>query len=165
MAVGTGSSAAVQSRIQALGTNTLTVFNRGGARGMSGQVGPQTQRITITDADIAALNDKLQAPSLVAASPVVQANGATATYQGASTTVAQVIGTDDAYMTTTDRHVAAGRGITDDDVTSRNRVAVIGETTAANLFPAGSNVIGETDPDQQRGLHHRRDPGTQGEQR
>ena len=142
VAVGTGSSAAVQSRIQALGTNTLTVFNRGGA--VRGQVGPQTQRITITDADIAALNDKLQAPSLVAASPVVQVNSATATYQSASTTVGQVIGTDDAYMNTTDRHIAAGRGITTDDVASRNRVAVIGESTAANLFPAGSNVIGET---------------------
>ena len=142
VAVGTGSSAAVQSRIQALGTNTLTVFNRGGA--VRGQVGPQTQRITITDADIAALNDKLQAPSLVAASPVVQVNSATATYQAASTTVGQVIGTDEAYMNTTDRQIAAGRGISADDVVSRSRVAVIGETTAANLFPVGSNVIGET---------------------
>jgi len=142
VAVGTGSSVAVQARIQSLGTNTLTVFNRGGAA--RGQVGPQTQRVTITDADIAALNDKVQAPSLVAASPVVQVNSATATYQAASTTVGQVIGTDGAYMTTTDRHIAAGRGITADDVSSRNRVAVIGETTAANLFRAGSNVIGET---------------------
>jgi putative ABC transport system permease protein len=142
VAVGTGSSAAVQKRIQALGTNTLTVFNRGGAA--RGQVVPQTQRITITDADIAALNDKLQAPSLEAASPVVQVNSATATYQSASATVAQVIGTDGAYMTTTDRHIAAGRGITADDVASRNRVAVIGESAAANLFPARSNVIGET---------------------
>jgi len=142
VAVGTGSSAAVQARIQALGTNTLTVFNRGGAA--RGQVGPQTQRVTITDADIAALNDKLQAPSLVAASPVAQVNSATATYAAASTTIGQVIGTDAAYMTTTDRHIAAGRGITADDVASHNRVAVIGETTAANLFPAGSNVIGQT---------------------
>ena len=31
-----------------------------------------------------------------------------------------------------------------DDLSSRNRVAVIGQTTAANLFRAGSNVIGET---------------------
>ena len=142
VAVGTGSSAAVQSRIQALGTNTLTVFNRGGA--VRGQVGPQTQRITITDADVSALNDKLQAPDLVAASPVVSVNGATATAGAASTTVGQTIGTDAAYMTTTDRHIAAGRGISADDVTSHNRVAVIGQTTAANLFPAGSNVIGQT---------------------
>ena len=142
VAVGTGSSAAVQKRIQALGTNTLTVFNRGG--GARGQVGPQTQRITITDADITALNDKFQAPDLVAASPVVQVNSATATAGAASTTVGQTIGTDAAYMTTTDRHVAAGRGLTADDVASHNRVAVIGQTTAANLFPAGSNVIGQT---------------------
>jgi putative ABC transport system permease protein len=142
VAVGTGSSAAVQKRIQALGTNTLTVFNRGGA--VRGQVGPQTQRITITDADVAALNDKFQAPDLVAASPVVAVNGATATFGSASTTVAQVVGTDAAYMTTTDRHIAAGRGITADDVASHSRVAVIGQTTAANLFPPGSNVIGQT---------------------
>ena len=142
VAVGTGSSAAVQSRIQALGTNTLTVFNRGGA--VRGQVGPQTQRITITDADITALNDKLQAPDLVAASPVVQVGNATATYGSASTTIGQMVGTDASYMTTTDRHIAAGRGITADDVASHNRVAVIGQTTAANLFPAGSNVIGQT---------------------
>ena len=142
VAVGTGSSAAVQKRIQALGTNTLTVFNRGGAA--RGQVGPQTQRVTITDPDVTTLNDKLQAPDLVAASPVVQVNSATATAGAASTTVGQTIGTDAAYMTTTDRHIAAGRGITADDVTSHNRVAVIGQTTAANLFPAGSNVIGQT---------------------
>jgi len=141
VAVGTGSSASVQKRIQALGTNTLTVFNRGGARG---QIGPQTQRITITDADVTALNDKLQAPDLVAASPIVQVNDATATYGAASTTVAQVVGSDPSYMNTTDRHIAAGRDITADDVTSRNRVAVIGQTTAANLFPAGANVIGQT---------------------
>ena len=140
VAVGTGSSAAVQKRIQALGTNTLTVFNRGGAA--RGQVGPQTQRVTITDPDVTTLNDKLQAPDLVAASPVVQVNSATATAGAASTTVGQTIGTDAAYMTTTDRHIAAGRGITADDVAGHNRVAVIGQTTAGNLFPAatkGSN--------------------------
>ncbi|HLJ08092.1 MAG TPA: ABC transporter permease [Acidimicrobiia bacterium] len=142
VAVGTGSSAAVQSRIQALGTNTLTVFNRGGA--VRGQVGPQTQRVTITDADVTALNDKLQAPDLVAASPVVSVNGATATFGTASTTIGQMVGTDPAYMTTTDRPIAAGRDITADDVGSHSRVAVIGQTTAANLFPPGTNVIGQT---------------------
>ena len=107
-------------------------------------MGPQTQRITITDADVSALNDKLQAPDLVAASPVVSVSGATATFGSASTTIGQMVGTDVAYMTTTDRHIAAGRGITADDVASHNRVAVIGQTTAANLFPPGSNVIGQT---------------------
>jgi putative ABC transport system permease protein len=142
VAVGTGSSAAVQSRIQALGTNTLTVFNRGGA--VRGQVGPQTQRITITDADVTALNDKFQAPDLVAASPVVQVGNATATFGSASTTIGQMVGSDAAYMTTTDRHIAAGRGITADDVAGHSRVAVIGQTTAANLFPPGTDVIGQT---------------------
>jgi putative ABC transport system permease protein len=55
-----------------------------------------------------------------------------------------MVGSDAAYMTTTDRHIAAGRGITADDVAGHSRVAVIGQTTAANLFPPGTDVIGQT---------------------
>jgi putative ABC transport system permease protein len=75
---------------------------------------------------------------------VVSVNSATATFGTASTTIGQMVGTDAAYMTTTDRQIAAGRDITADDVSSHSRVAVIGQTTAANLFPAGTNVIGQT---------------------
>ena len=136
-AVGTGSSADVQARIRNLGTNTLTIFNRG-------QTGTQSQKITLTAGDLTALNDSEQAPDVVAVSPVVSVNSATVTAGSASTTIGQMVGTDDAYMTSTNRSIAAGRDITDDDVTDRERVAVIGQTTAANLFGPGANVIGET---------------------
>jgi putative ABC transport system permease protein len=139
-AVGTGSSADVQARIRNLGTNTLTVFNRP----VRGQVGAQSQSITLTAGDLTALNDALQAPDVVAVSPVVNVNGATATYGGASTTVGQMVGTDAAYLTSTNRSIAAGRGLTADDVAGHDRVAVIGQTTAANLFGAGTDVIGQS---------------------
>jgi len=139
-AVGTGSSADVQARIRNLGTNTLTVFNRP-ARG---QTGVQSQSITLTAGDLTALNDATQAPDVVAVSPVVNVNSATATFGSASTTVGQMVGTDAAYLTSTNRSIAAGRGLTADDVANHDRVAVIGQTTAANLFGAGTNVIGQT---------------------
>jgi len=139
-AVGTGSSADVQARIRNLGTNTLTVFNRP-ARG---QTGVQSQSITLTAGDLTALNDATQAPDVVAVSPVVSVNNATATYGSASTAVGQMVGTDAAYLTSTNRSIAAGRGLTADDVANHDRVAVIGQTTAANLFGAGTNVIGQS---------------------
>ncbi|MDQ1503453.1 MAG: putative transport system permease protein [Actinomycetota bacterium] len=139
-AVGTGSSADVQARIRNLGTNTLTVFNRP----VRGQIGAQSQSVTLTAGDLTALNDATQAPDVVAVSPVVNVNGATATYGSASTTIGQMVGTDAAYLTSTNRAIAAGRGLTVDDVANHDRVAVIGQTTAANLFGAGTNVIGQT---------------------
>src|SRR6476620_200087 len=71
VAVGNGSSIAIQERIQKIGTNTLTVFNRGRFGGREQRTGTQSTSFVIRDPDIAALNDKSQAPDIVAASPVV----------------------------------------------------------------------------------------------
>jgi putative ABC transport system permease protein len=68
----------------------------------------------------------------------------TATYEGATATIGMMIGSDANYMTTTDRPVDVGRTITQDDVTNRSRVIVIGRTTASNLFPNGQDVVGSS---------------------
>jgi putative ABC transport system permease protein len=144
VAVGNGSSIAIQDRIQKLGTNTLTVFNRGRSGGREQRTGTQSTSIVINDADIAALNDKTQAPDIVAASPIVTVQNATATHAGATTTVGTLLGSDAAYLTTTDRPVDIGRGLTADDVTNHSRVIVLGRTTVTNLFATGTDVLGAT---------------------
>ncbi len=144
VAVGNGSSKAIQDRIQKLGTNTLTVFNRGRFGGGAQRTGTQSTSIQIKDGDITALNDQTQAPDIVAASPVVSVGNATATHDGASTTVGQLVGSDSNYLTTTDRPVDVGRAITPQDVANHNRVIVLGRTTVSNLFAPGSDVIGAT---------------------
>ena len=68
VAVGTGSSQAIQKRIQSLGTNTLLVQNRGRGGPGAQRTGTQATSIQINDADIAALNDKTQAPDIASAS-------------------------------------------------------------------------------------------------
>jgi putative ABC transport system permease protein len=141
VAVGKGSSTSVQNRIKSLGTNTITVFNRGRFGGGTSRTGTQSRRIQLTIADVNALEDKTQAPDVLTVSPVTQA-GVTATYNGATYSV-EVTGTTPSYLDATDYHVQAGRSFTQDDVISRSRVAVIGQDTVSNLFPAGVNPIGQ----------------------
>ena len=72
VAVGTGSSQAVQNRIKLLGTNTITIVNRGRfGRGPS-TGGTQIQAATITAADVSQLENPDQAPDISTVSPVGQ---------------------------------------------------------------------------------------------
>jgi putative ABC transport system permease protein len=140
VAVGKGSSTAVQNRIKSLGTNTITVINRGRFGAGRSTTGTQSQKVTLTIADVTALSDKAEAPDVLSVSPVVSASE-TATYQGAtySTTVT---GTTPSYLPATDYHVQVGREFTQADITDRSRVVDIGTDVVANLFPAGFNPIG-----------------------
>jgi len=144
VAVGNGSSIAIQDRIQKLGTNTLTVFNRGRFGGGAQRTGTQSSAIQIKDGDVSALNDKSQAPDILSASPVVTIPNGTVTYAGASTTIDTLIGSDSNYLTTTDRLVDVGRAITASDVANHSRVIVLGRTAVSNLFSPGADVIGAT---------------------
>ncbi len=141
VAVGKGSSTSVQNRIKSLGTNTITVFNRGRFGGPRATTGTQSKRATLTIADVIALSDKSQAPDVLTVSPVVSANP-TATYNGATYSTS-LTGSTPSYLDATDYHVQAGRTFTDDDVTNRSRVVLLGTDTVANLFPAGTNPIGQ----------------------
>jgi putative ABC transport system permease protein len=141
VAVGKGSSTSVQNRIKSLGTNTITVLNRGRFGGGTARTGTQSRRIQLTVADVNALEDKTQAPDVLTVSPVTQSS-VTATYNGATYSV-QVTGTTPSYLDATDYHVQAGRSFTEDDLSSRSRVAVIGQDAVSNLFPAGVNPIGQ----------------------
>ena len=83
VAVGTGSSQAVQNRIKLLGTNTITISNRGRfGRGPS-TTGTQSQAATITAADVTQLESSTQAPDILSVSPVASGT-VTATYSGAT---------------------------------------------------------------------------------
>ena len=140
VAVGKGSSTAVQNRIKSLGTNTITVINRGRFGGGRSTTGTQSRRVTLTIADVKALSDKSAAPDVLTVSPVVTSSS-TATYNGATYSVT-VTGTTPSYLDATDYHVQAGRSFNQTDVTNRSRVVVLGTDAVANLF-AGVNPIGQ----------------------
>jgi putative ABC transport system permease protein len=139
IAVGNGSSKAVQSRIEALGSNVLLV-TRGFTLGGSAAAGTSTS--PLTEADATALGDRNQAPDVAASAPVVNASP-TLVHGGVSYTPQQFVATTPAYARAHAYDVASGSLFTSQDVQRHRRVVVIGPTVVSNLF-AGQDPIGQT---------------------
>jgi putative ABC transport system permease protein len=139
IAVGTGSSDAVQKQIDALGSNVLLVQGSqgpGGARGASSST-------ALTVADATALQNTFQAPDVASVSPVVTANGVTLTYNGATYSPTQFIGTTPSYKTARSYTTAGGSWFTNSQETNHSRVLVVGPTVVSQLF-GGQNPVGDT---------------------
>jgi len=143
VAVGTGSSRSIEARIDALGTNTLTVINTGrfGAARSVSSSGTQSQAATLTIADVKQIGDPNNAPDVASVSPVLTTS-VTAAYQSASTTTS-VTGSTPSYLKASDDTVASGRAITSTDVARHAQVVDIGSEVASDLFAVGSNPIGQ----------------------
>jgi putative ABC transport system permease protein len=143
IAVGAGSSAAVQQQLAGLGTNTLTVFPSGGfgPPGAANRTGTVSRAARLTAKDVTALEDEENAPSVAAVAPVVQSS-ATATYDGASHDVGQLVGTTASYFDIRNLEIASGSAFTEDDVADGRKVVVLGQTVVDNLFDAGVDPLG-----------------------
>ncbi|MDY7083719.1 MAG: ABC transporter permease [Actinomycetota bacterium] len=125
VAVGNGSARAVSDRIEALGTNTITVLSAGR--------GGQTST-ALTKEMATALADPVLAPDVKSVSPVVSAS-ATVTYEGADHAVGSFVGTTPGWFTASNTPVGRGAAFTADDEAQGRRVVVIGPTVAEELFP------------------------------
>jgi putative ABC transport system permease protein len=141
VAYGNGSSQAVQNRIKALGTNTITILNRGRFGRGPATGGTQSQSATITTQDVAAMRDPNQAPDILSVSPVLSSSQ-TASYSGASDTGVSITGTSPTYLSAEDYQVQAGSTLTDSDVANHNQVVLIGQTVVSDLYQPGQNPIG-----------------------
>jgi putative ABC transport system permease protein len=140
IAVGNGSSAAVQKNIESLGSNTLQVMSSGAGFGASTGSTASAQ-LTLEDAD--ALDDPTLAPDVASSSPVVNAQSATLVNGSTSYQPSQVTGSTASYFGAQNFHAQSGDLFTQQQVAGRERVAVIGPTVAQNLF-AGQSPVGQT---------------------
>ncbi len=140
ISLGQASSQAIQSQIQSLGSNLLTVQpsgqNQGGVQGAAG--GGTT--LTLTDAD--AIKTSPQITTIKDVSPEYSSRVQVTT--GKNNTNTQVIGATPAYLDVHKVTVDSGNFITEQQVNGVSRVAVVGPTVAADLFGEGSNPIGQT---------------------
>jgi putative ABC transport system permease protein len=141
IAVGNGSSQAVQSRIEGLGTNLLQVSAGGGFRGF-GRSASSTS-IALTKQDAEALQDPSLAPDVKSASPVVTATGVTMVHGSASAEPSSFVGTTPAYLEAHNYKVQEGASFTDEDVSKHHKVVVIGQTIVEELF-GGASAVGQT---------------------
>jgi len=140
IAVGNGSSKAVQSRIQSLGTNVLVVQGSGGFRG--GARASTTASVSLTKADAEALQNPGLAPDVKSASPVVNATSVKLVYGSSSYEPSSVVGTTPSYVTAHSYKVQEGASFTPEEVSKHRRVALIGQTVLEELF-AGQSPVGQ----------------------
>jgi putative ABC transport system permease protein len=135
MAVGEGAQKAIEDRISSMGTNLLQITPRRMfiRNAQPGGALPRPVRLTKSDVE----KVKTEASYTVAVSGLTQR-----TYTvtgGGNTWSVTVQGVEPGYLVIRSWDVSGGIFFDDEDVAARNRVAVLGATTASQLF-------GESDP-------------------
>ncbi len=125
LALAAGVKQSITASMSALGTNLLTVTP--GQRGSGGVMTGSQQNLKVEDALAI-----VQLPGVGQVAPVVRGSGQARYYNRNTRT--NLSGTGPAYFPIHDFAVAHGRGLTDADADAAARVAVLGPTTAKNLF-------------------------------
>ncbi len=139
VAVGNGASAQVQATILSLGSNLITVTPSNlSDQGLKG-AGAQSQNLT--EADMRALQDQLGG-SIKAVEAEQGAGRWQVTIAGNNTNV-NVQAVTELYPAVRDWNLQTGEFFTKDDVNGTQQVAVLGATTAANLF-GDADAVGQT---------------------
>jgi len=142
MSAGEGVSVYIEEQFQGIGTNLLFVFpgsqeeTRGGPPGSSAV----TAELTIGDAE--ALSDPIRAPDVAAVAPQVFNTAVVAT--GRRDTVSQVQGVTPEFSRVRNWFPEVGSFIDQEDMTSRARVAVLGQTVVEDLFPDNPYPLDQT---------------------
>jgi putative ABC transport system permease protein len=140
IAVGNGSSKAVQSRIQSLGTNVLIVM---GSRSRVGGGATSSTSISLTKQDAEALQNPSLAPDVQSASPVVNASSVKLVFGSTSYEPSSFIGTMPSYLSAHSYKVQEGAAFSTEAVSKHERVAVIGQTIVQELF-SGQSAVGQS---------------------
>jgi len=132
VAIGEGSQREIESRITALGTNLIQIMPRRQTTRTAGR----PSRLTRSDAA------KLKAEgSYTGVASGIAQRSLTAVGSDESATV-QVLGVEADYLAIRNWPLSEGAFFDDADLAARNRVAVLGLTTAATLFGSAGAALG-----------------------
>ncbi len=137
VAIGDGAQEKVLSKIRAMGTD-LVMVTAGQVKIIAGRQRQTGNLTTLTTRDITAITE--EAINIKAAAPA-QGKKMLVKYEAFNTTTS-IIGTTEAIIPVRDLSMSKGRFFTDDEDKTSQRVAVIGETVARNLFE-NRNPVGE----------------------
>ena len=138
--LGEGAQGQVTSEITALGSNVLTI-TPGSTTSSTGIREALGSASTLTMADVHALSNPVDAPDVKAVAPITSSSEELVA--GSSTWTTTVQGSTPTWLTVRGRTLAEGRFIDDQDVTDHTAVAVLGATTASELFK-GVDPVGQT---------------------
>ncbi len=140
ISLGQASQQAIQSQIQALGSNLLTVIP--GAQSTGAVRGAAGGGTTLTDADAKAITSSPLVTDVAAVAP--QYSKRAQVTAGGNNTNTQVIGITDTYQQVNNVTIAEGSFITSQDVASMSKIAVLGPQVVQDLFTDGSDPLGKT---------------------
>lgn len=130
VALGQGATKSVTDQVQGLGTNLLTVNIIG--RGSSS---------TLTESEAVGLSDGVDGVQYIAPASTQNAS----VKEGTKSVSVNVVGTNADYLDVREYELASGRFLSQIDVDVRQKVAVLGSTTATDLFgfsdPVGEYVL------------------------
>ena len=140
VSLGEASKKAVQSQIQSIGSNLLTVSP---GFQMSGNVrGAAGGRTTLTYDDALAISASPQVTTVKNVSP--EYSGRVQVIAGRNNTNTQVVGVTPIYTEVRKLSLSSGVFITDQNLKSLSKVAVLGPTVVSDLFGDGVNPVGQT---------------------
>jgi putative ABC transport system permease protein len=134
VAVGQGAQSRITEQIRNLGTNLIVITPGTSQAGGVSQGAATFNRLTVEDAE------KLDRESLLVAavSPVIFTRAQAIGGEGNWRTMINGVSTE--YFTIRDWQAAEGALFSEADVRSMRKVALLGSTVAANVFPAGDAV-------------------------
>ncbi len=139
LAIGQGASKSVQSQINALGSNALTLFPSFGTSG-GVRLGAGTAVRQFTLDDVTAIANGC--PDVLAVAPVAE-RGAQVVHENQNWAT-DVTGTTPGYIVVRNWALSEGRYFTDEEAIGGTKVAVLGQTVVDNLFadqdPLGSTI-------------------------
>ena len=142
ISIGRGLGAFVNQQFNAIGSNLLFVFPitpgstlRSGMPSSRGSQG-------LSNEDVAALQDPFRTPDVLGVAPSI--SGRRLVQYGGKETDTDVQGVTPEYEFVRNFPVMLGSFVTQHDVESEARVAVLGQTTVEELFESYENPIGQT---------------------
>jgi putative ABC transport system permease protein len=140
VSLGQGTQQTIQNQIQSLGANLLTV--NPGAQQTGAVRGAQGGGTTLTLVDAVALQNSPDITTILNVSP--EFSRRTQVTTGGNNTNTQIVGATPVYTTVHKITMLSGNFVTQRDVDSMTKVAVIGPQVVTDLFGQGANPIGQT---------------------
>ena len=137
LAIGEGSKQSIQSSIESMDSNMITIFPSNGQMGGVRQSGSSMQTLKLEDYE--ALKKDCRHISDI--SPLVNSSGQ-AIY-GSNNAPTSIYGVTADYLNVTKYKLKSGKLFSEKDVLRNAKVCVIGQTVVENLFSENENPIGK----------------------
>lgn len=138
LAIGQGSKKSIQDQISSMGTNMIMIRPNSDMREGVRMESSAMQILKVKDyQDI-----MKQCPNVSAASPQVSSGGQV--IYSSKNWPSQVQGVSPQYLTIRKLAIKDGVMFNDQDISTANKVCILGQTVIKNLFPYGESPIGKT---------------------